>query len=125
VLGGTIAPGGYYLVATSDGSDGGVLPAPDFTTAAPLQLSATDGKVALLATTRRLSGCPTAPAVVDLVGYGTANCSETAPAPMLTKFESLIRADLNACVDTNDNSFDLVKITPAPRRSSSPANVCR
>jgi len=68
-LTGSIAPGGYYLVAghTTAGSQGVALPTPDF--ASSLSLSATAGKVALVNSQTALTGAtPTGSSIVDFVG---------------------------------------------------------
>src|SRR5512140_599274 len=82
LLTGTLAPGQYFLVQESPGSGGTVdLPTPDAT--GSIAMSASSGKVALVNNSTALSGsCPTS--LVDLIGYGTANCSEGSPAPTLS-----------------------------------------
>ena len=120
-LTGSIEPGQYYLVALAAGTGGTVnLPAAQAT--GGTNLSATTGKIALVNTDALLSGaCPTG--VVDLVGYGTANCSESSPAPALTNTTALIRAG-NGCTDTDNNSSDFATGTPSPRNASSPRTNC-
>ena len=81
-----IQPHHYYLVQEGQGANGTTaLPPPDAvgdpnaTPSTAINMSATNGKVALVATTVPLTGaCPLGGNVVDLIGYGTANCSETA-----------------------------------------------
>jgi predicted extracellular nuclease len=122
-LSGTIPPGGYYLVQEAQGAGGTVdLPAPD--AADNIPMSATSGKIALVTNAAALSGtCPTDATIVDLVGYGSANCSETAPAPGLSNTTAGFR-DLDGCEDTDDNSADFSAAGPAPRNSASPPNPC-
>ena len=90
-LSGTIAAGGYYLVQEAAGA-GGTLPLPDPGRDRHIAMSATSGKVALLSTTTLLSGaCPTNPLIDDFVGYGSANCSETAPTGQLSNTTAALR----------------------------------
>jgi Big-like domain-containing protein/lamin tail-like protein len=121
-LSGTIAPGHYYLVQESQGAGGTTgLPVPDAT--GVIAMSGTNAKVALVTTTLPLGGCPTSSSIIDLVGYGTANCFEGAPTPALTNTTAAIRKG-NGCVDTDNNSADLFISGPIPRNSASPANSC-
>ena len=118
-LGGTIAPGQYYLVAlASGGADGAPLPAANIT--GLINMSATSGKVALVNSFDGLVGnCPAAdPHLMDLVGYGGADCREgtlTAPSPSSTT--AIFRLG-GGSVDTDNNGSDFVKNTPAPRRTA-------
>jgi len=77
-LGGTIAPGEYFLVQlASGGANGASLPVMANITG-DINMSATTGKVALVSNSISLSGsCPngTDPDIVDFVGYGSsASC---------------------------------------------------
>jgi uncharacterized protein len=116
-LAGTIQPGHYYLVQEAAGSGGTTaLPVPDAT--GSIAMSAASGKVALVSNGTSLSGsCPTG--LVDLVGYGTANCSETSPAPGLSNTTADLRK-LSGAQDTDDNSADFTAGTPDPRNSAYP-----
>lgn len=120
-LSGSISSHGYYLVQESQGAGGTTaLPTPD--ASGSVAMSATAGKVALASSTTALSGtCPTG--VADLVGFGTANCSETSPAPGLSNTTADLRAG-GGCVDTNDNATDFAAGPPSPRNSASAANDC-
>jgi len=122
-LAGTIAPGGYYLVQQAQGAGGTLdLPTPDAIGSIPMSLSS--GKVAVVSSTTALSGsCPGDASIADLVGYGTANCSETAPAPGLSNTTAGFR-ELDGCEDTDNNSADFFTGAPAPRNSASPLNPC-
>src|SRR5262249_50100663 len=75
-----IQPGHYFLVWESAGTGTSVQvlpPAADAVGSATV--SATSAKFALMADTVPLTAaCPAGP-VVDFVGYGAANCSETQP----------------------------------------------
>lgn len=121
-LEGSIAPGAYYLVKQADGSGGTVdLPAPDAT--GTIAMAGGNGKVALVESAAALSGsCPAG--VLDLVGYGTANCFEGAgAAPALTNTTAALRAG-EGCTDTNHNAADFSAVLAAPRNSASIPNIC-
>ena len=126
-LSGTIPAGGYFLLRLGSGGAAGMaLPAAAdlvFTT----NISASNGKLALVRNGAALSGvCPIANAVVlDVVGYGTANCAETSAAPAASNSTALVRASVgNSCVDSGNNSRDLSTAAPAPRNSAAPAQPC-
>jgi hypothetical protein len=91
-LSGTIQPGRYLLIQMFNGGGTDPLPAPDLT--GTVNLAAISGKVALVNSTALLTGtgCPFAPTVVDFVGYGTANCSETTPTAGLSFTTAAIRS---------------------------------
>ena len=89
-------------------------------------MAAGDGKVALVRSITPLAGaCPSGGDLVDLVGYGDANCSEGGlAAPVLGANVSGVRAQ-NGCVDTNVNGADFGTASPpVPRNSASPLNDC-
>ena len=120
-LSGSIPAGSHYLVQEAAGTGGVInLPTPDAvgTTA----MSATNGKVALASSTTALVGsCPTGGAIIDLVGYGTANCFEgSAAAPGLTNTTAALRAGAGA-TDTDDNAADFATGAPTPRPTVDPA----
>jgi len=114
-LTGVIQPGGYYLVQESQGAGGTVaLPTPDAT--GTIAMSATAGKVALVASQTVLTG--SCPAAVDFVGFGTtANCSETTPTATLTNTTAALR-NANGATDTDNNSADFTTGAPNPRHSA-------
>ena len=128
----TLAAGQYFLIEEAQGSGGTTaLPTPDATDATPIAMSATAGKIALVNSTISL-GCnggstPCSPAqlalILDLVGYGGANFSETSPAPALSNTTAALRLG-GGCTDTNNNSADFVAGTPSPRNTSSPLAPC-
>jgi hypothetical protein len=120
----TLKPGQYYLIQESaGGTNGTALPTPD--TTGSISLAATSGKVALVKSINALSGaCPAEPNIVDLVGYGTANCFEgTAAAPAPDNTMAILRAN-NGCIDTGHNSVDFALSPPAPRNTSSALHLC-
>ena len=118
-LGGTIAPGEYYLVSLgSGGSNGASLPPANIT--GQINISGTSGKVALVASFDGLAGnCPTGDSrVMDFVGYGSADCREgTATAPSPSNTTSIFRAG-SGSTDTNNNGSDFATAAPAPRRTA-------
>ena len=127
----TIGAGQYFLIQEAAGSGGTTaLPTPDVT--GSINLSATDGKVALVNGTATL-GCnggstPCSAAavalIIDLVGYGTANFYEgSGAAPKLSNTTADFRSG-GGCVDTNNNAADFAAGAPSPRNSASPLNVC-
>ena len=118
----TIPPGRSFLVRlASGGAVGAALPTPDAT--GTTNMSATNGKVALVDGTAALTqACPTQN-VIDLVGFGTANCAETDEAPAATNATSLSR-NMGGCADSDNNSTDFTAGTVVPRNSASPAAPC-
>jgi hypothetical protein len=124
-LTGTIQPGHYYLIKGAAGSGctnlpcGSPIPGTANVTST-LDLSGSNGKLALLKTTTQLGAvaCPTADChVVDFVGYGTANCfegSNAAPAPSATL--SITRTP--AGTDTDQNGLDFVAGPPTPTHNA-------
>ena len=124
-----LQPGQYYLVVLGTaGLAGAAVPAPDFNPTVTLNLSSTNGKVALVngstAITAATPAAATGGMIIDFVGYGVANASETAPVAVLSTSTGAIRNG-NGCTDTNDNSKDFtVMPNPVPRNSSSAVSVC-
>jgi predicted extracellular nuclease len=118
-ISGSIASGKYYLVQEAAGAGGTLnLPTPDAT--GSISMSATSGKVAVVNSSTALTGtCPTGSNISDFVGYGSANCSETSPAPGLSNTTADLRKS-DGAQDTNDNSADFVSGAPDPRNSSFP-----
>lgn len=120
-LSGTILPGRYHLVQEAQGAGGTTpLPTPDDT--GTIAMSGTSGKVALVHSTGAISGaCPSG--IVDIVGYGTANCSEGTAMVALTNTTAGLRA-FAGCQDTDANSVDFSSGAPTPRNAASPATAC-
>jgi hypothetical protein len=127
--GATIPACGYYLIAGYCSTAGNALPVtPDLVPASGwiFNFSGTDGKVALFSDQVMGRTCAQAQAggtLVDLVGYGAANCSETAAAPANDASTVLVRAAAGA-VDSDDNSADFTRVAePWPmHNSASPPN---
>ncbi|MDH4117763.1 MAG: ExeM/NucH family extracellular endonuclease, partial [Acidimicrobiia bacterium] len=132
LLSGSLAPGQYTLVQeASGGANGSALPTPDVTDLGPINMSGTAGKVALVTSTSGL-GCnggstPCTAAQValikDLVGYGAANFSETAPAPTTSNTTAVVRGG-NGCTETDNNAEDFAAAAPSPRNTASPLSPC-
>ncbi|MES3033798.1 MAG: ExeM/NucH family extracellular endonuclease [Gemmatimonadota bacterium] len=134
-LTGSIAPGGYYLIQQAAGAAGTVaLPTPEVI--GTIAMGGTGGKVALLntvttlpsGTTTGTTGCvdPAAtPKVVtgmvgiqDFVGFGTTNCSESAPTAATSNTTAAIRRN-GGVQDTDNNSADFQVAAPTPRNGAS------
>jgi hypothetical protein len=123
-LSGSIAPGQYFLVRGGAGGQGTTdLPTPDASGA--LNLSGTSGKLALVRTADTLPyvSCPTSATIVDLVGFGSANCFEGSVAPGPNTTNAIFRRN-GGCQDNNNNGSDFTAAPAAPRNSSSPFNFC-
>ena len=127
---GTLAVGQYYLLKLNSGGPVGATFVADLTNTG-VNLSGTDGKVALVAgttlATTSAGGCPTNVTVADLLGYGSANCSETAPTAALSNTKSALRKT-DGCTDTDNNLSDFTTPTLSagtpPRNLASPLNDC-
>lgn len=119
----SIPAGGYFLIQmSSTGTNGSPLPAVDHQAAPTIAMAAASGKVALVNGTTALTGCPSTN-VIDLVGYGTANCSETSPTAVLSISDAAFRNN-SGCTDTNNNLSDFTLGTPAPRNAATPVFIC-
>ncbi len=125
--GASIAPCSYYLLQVGAAGTGGTaLPVTaDFVSATGPSLSGTNGKVALINNSTGANACAgnTSGAIyVDVVGYGTGNCFETAAAGGLTSTQAAVR-NAGGMTDTDNNTADFTVVTsPVPRNSSSPRN---
>jgi hypothetical protein len=119
-LSGSIGPGKYHLVKLAGGANGAALPTADSTPTTSINMSATQGKVALRNTTTSFTGSsPIGQAgLQDFVGYGTANAYEgSGAAPSPSKTTAIFRSGGGAG-DTGDNKADFAASTPNPRNSS-------
>jgi uncharacterized protein len=120
----TLQPGQYYLFRQAAGTTAGATVDVDGDTTGTLGLSGTTGKVALVRSSTALTGAaPTG--AEDLIAWGpTATGAEgSSPAALLGNTTAHLRA-ANGCTDTDNNAADFAAGTPAPRRSTSPLNVC-
>ncbi len=117
-LSGTIPAGRHYLVQEGAGAGGTTnLPEPD--ASGSIDMAAASGKVALVTDNTNLpcaGDCDGAPNVRDFVGYGAANDSETAPAPLLTNTTADLRKG-DGSIDTDNNSADFTAGAPNPRNA--------
>lgn len=122
-LAGSILPGKRLLIAQAAGS-GGTTPLPSPDVVGVIAMAAGSGKVALVRGTAPLPiGCPTSADVVDLVGYGAADCSEGTVAAAPSATLGLMR-NSNGCADSNDNGSDFSLASPTPRNGSGSALTC-
>ncbi|APR82619.1 5'-nucleotidase [Minicystis rosea] len=128
-LSGTIQPGAYYLVQEAAGTGGTTnLPTPDAT--GSIAMAAGSGKIALVSSATALTGtCPSGGSLVDLVGYGTANCSEgsstgATSTAVLTATTAATRIQ-SGCADVDSNNADFTAPAPNPRNSASPVGTCK
>jgi hypothetical protein len=128
-LSGSILPYSYFLVrVNSSGTIGADLPLCDVCGAGSggpgvFDMAGAGGKVALLSN-QESPGAVSKPTtgLVDFVGYGTANSSETSSAPATTtSVEATIRK--NFLIDTDNNSDDFFVGTAIARNSSSFAHT--
>jgi hypothetical protein len=124
---GTIQPGKYFLIQLqlAGGSPPGIaLPTADATNTV-INMSGTAGKVALVNNITALSGaCPAIAAIVDKIGYGGANCSETSTATAPSNNTTSMQRINNGCTDVGNNSTDFAVLNVAPRNSSTTASYC-
>ncbi|MBS2024489.1 MAG: Ig-like domain-containing protein, partial [Deltaproteobacteria bacterium] len=141
---GTIVPGGYYLIALHrSSSTGAALPTPDFVPPnvsiaagsgadTSTDITQANGKIALVnGSTVLATGACSGANLLDLIGYGTASCSEgtgTATAALSSTKSATRKNDPSGsafgCVDTDSNSADFTVGTPSARNSASSAAVC-
>ncbi|MBK8048158.1 MAG: lamin tail domain-containing protein [Anaerolineales bacterium] len=121
----TLQPGQYYLVQQAQGA-GGTVPLPPPDAIGTTTMSSASGKVVLANTNTVFTAgtaCPSGANVIDIVGFGGANCFEGAPTPTLNNTTGAIRL-ANGCTDTDNNSLDFVVGAPTPRNSASPLAPC-
>ena len=132
-----IAPGGYWLVQLAAGAGGGAtLPTPDLVTSggAAINMSATTGRIALMAQATAMPAGTTCPVatVVDFIGYGASLplCAEGTQMAALSNTTAGFRANAtpgpdSGCTDTNNNATDLSTGVPVPRNSATGgSNTC-
>lgn len=119
-LGGTIGSGEYYLIQLgSGGSDGVLLPAANITS--DINISASSGKLALINNFDPLEGnCPIGDInIQDFVGYGSADCSESANATGPSNNQSALFRKNAGATDSDNNFNDFVVTSPPnPRRTA-------
>ncbi len=125
-LEGSIEPGQLYLIAQARGN-GGTEELPDADVTGDIPMSGNDGTVALVESTEALTcgtDCAADPAIVDLVGYGTAEIAEGSPIAGASNVFSAQRTEAG---DSDDNAADFVVDEPTPGADNSagaPAPEC-
>jgi hypothetical protein len=122
-LTGTILPSGYYLVRASGGSGSSAV----YDAFLSVQLDASAGQLALLNIDTSLTQCPTSggDTVVDFLGYGEANCSESSRAASMGSSRTALYRLQGGCIDTDRNREDFIAVdSPSPRSSSYSRNPC-
>lgn len=118
-LSGSVPANGHYLVAAATSGDvGAPLPTADAT--GDTNLSASKGTVFLVNQSTALTAPATGSitgnaAIVDLVGFGSTNTYEAAPAPAGSSAESVSRSATGS--DTDDNAADFTATAPTPQGS--------
>src|SRR5437867_11575754 len=124
-LSGSIAPGQYYLIRTTSRYGNVALPQADLTI--DLNLPQNVGKLIVASDSTAFDiACPSdTTRVVDLVGYGSASCSEAQAllAPALSDMVAYVRK-AGGCRDTDSNTTDFSKVTPVFRNTGSARNSC-
>ncbi len=124
----SLQPGRYFLVQLMGGTTGASLPTADHVDfVGPINMSGTDGKVALVSGDASLGcngsttqSCDAAALarIVDLVGYGSANFFDgSGAAPRLSNTTAALRVG-NGSVDTDNNADDFAAATPNPRNNN-------
>ncbi len=118
-LSGSIQAMHYYLVQEAAGG-GGTSPLPTPDVVGTIAMSATAGKILLMATLAPVAGsCPGGSDIVDLVGFGSsATCCEgDSAAPAAGAKTALLRKG-GGMIDANNNGTDFETGTPVPRTSA-------
>jgi uncharacterized repeat protein (TIGR01451 family) len=118
-LTGTVQPGAYYLLQLASGGANGVLLPPANATNTGINISGSNGKLALVTNQTVLSGSnPVGTATIkDFVGFGSANAyAGTGTAPAGNATNAILRKD-NGMTDTANNAADFLAGTPNPRSS--------
>ena len=129
-LSGSIAAGGFVLVSLFVSASGADLPTPNITSTS-INLSALNGKVALVTNATAIAAgtsCPSDSSVTDFLGYGSANCADGTPALAATSSVSVRRLESSgpdlSCTSTHDNSIDFELAGPTPQTSATTPNIC-
>ena len=122
----SLAAGKYYLVQMSGTGVNGSPYTADLVASPVIAMSGSAGKVALFNTTTTFNG--TSPVgnsnLIDFVGFGSANASETSPTAATSNSTAAFRKN-NGCQDTDNNSLDFdITSTFAPRNSATTAAPC-
>jgi uncharacterized protein len=124
----TLQPGQFFLIQEAAGADltKPLLPTVDHVGAPVIAMAGGGAKVILANGTTALTGANpflTAPAsVIDMLGWGSVNGSETTAAAGTANATAARR--INACIDTDVNAADFVVGAPTPRNTATPATPC-
>ena len=121
----TLAPGQYFLVREASGANGVAIPQPFYAAGAPIAMSATGGKVALVRGTAPLgcnggsTVCSAAQraSIIDLVGYGDANFFEGSATALGASNTMAVIRNGGGSVDTDNNRDDFASGSPTPRNT--------
>lgn len=121
----TLEPGAYFLVQLNANGTTAAAITPDFTVSPALNISGSDGKVALVSNAVGLpaAACPDPATTVDFVGFGAADCGEGTVASAMSSTTALLRG-VDACRDGNVNVSDVTVGTPAPRSTATAPVLC-
>ncbi|MFY8187029.1 MAG: T9SS type A sorting domain-containing protein [Flavobacterium sp.] len=118
-----LQPGQYFLIQQAMGNGGTTpLPTPDFIPTTPAAMAGTNFKILLSSSSEAVTSCTDA-SILDLVGFGSANCFEGTVAPVLSNTNSGSRV-LNGCQDSNNNFNDFIVGPASPRNSTTPLAAC-
>ncbi len=115
----SVQPGSYFAIAEAGGGTGG--PSFSFDAEGVINFISTGGKVALVNNSIALSGACPSGAIVDMLGYGSANCAEGRAASTGQAALSLQR---KTCGNTNDNQADFFLASPTPRSAPIGGSFC-
>jgi hypothetical protein len=126
-LNGTLAPGQYFLINITGGTD----PEADVSGSFPLGvLLNSKGSIALVRTSVPLTVVsPSIADIPDLFGWGQGSSADGTPFPqqptgfLLFGPQSALRLG-GGCTETHDNASDFQLATPAPRNTHSPLSLC-
>ena len=125
LISGAVPAGGYYLIQVGPtNATGAALPTADFVVT-NINLSQNQGKLALVNTFTLLPAvaCPVDASIVDFIGWGAIDCSETAPTGLMGATAAAIRNN-GGCAETDNNAADFTVTTPNPRNSATAVHVC-
>jgi hypothetical protein len=119
---GVVPPGKYLLLQLYGAGGGDTDDLGDVTGA--IDLNPTHGKVALVTNGTLLNtACPSGGGIIDFVGYGDVDCSESSPAGPISVGTAIFRGN-GGCDETDHNNADFAGNDPAPRNGSHAAHFC-
>jgi predicted extracellular nuclease len=118
----TLEPGQYYLITFATGNNGSALDNGDLDSKA-FSMGASAGRVSISTRSTSIPAGSADASMVEIVGFGNANVSETAAAPSPSATTSISRKSAG-CIDTDNNAADFTAGAIAPRRKSTPFASC-